>query len=366
MDLPFKASWQFHKPGETKWYKAEVPGTIHTDLLANKLIPDPFYRDNEKKVQWVEKADWEYKTSFAPDPQLLSKKNITLVFDGLDTYAKVYLNDQLILQADNMFRQWKADVKNLLKKQGNELRILFSSAARHDDSLAAISAIPLSGENNRMYSRKAQYQYGWEWGPRLVTCGIWKPIHWEAWDEKKEEKENEGRTWDVKLITKPDSIGQSFYFTVNGHPTFMKGANWIPCESFSPRAGKLDLYRKLLKEAKEAHINMLRVWGGGIYEDDEFYDLCDQYGIMIWQDFMFAGAMYPGDEHFLKNVEEEIRYQVQRLRHHPCIVLWCGNNEIDEAWHNWGWQREYHYSPQDSTKLWSDYQKLFHELIPGI
>jgi beta-mannosidase len=137
-------------------------------------------------------------------------------------------------------------------------------------------------------------------------------------------------------------------------------------ESFLPRAKKLNLYRKLIRSAKEANINMLRVWGGGVYEDDAFYDLCDEYGIMVWQDFMFAGAMYPGDEHFLKNVEEEVRYQVQRLRRHPSIVLWCGNNEIDEAWHNWGWQKQYGYSAADSAKLWNDYKKIFHQLIPDI
>lgn len=361
----FQSAWQFRKTGDAKWYPAKVPGTIHTDLLAHKLIPDPFYGDNEKKLQWIENENWEYKTVFIPPAALFTKKNIELVFDGLDTYASVYLNGKLLLTADNMFRPWRVNVKSVLRKQTNELKIVFSSAVRHDDSLASLSAIRLAGENNRMYSRKAQYQYGWDWGPRLLTCGIWKPIRWEAWDERKDNNSHSKR-WNVELVTKPDSAGQSFYFTVNGTPTFIRGANWIPCESFLPRAKKLGLYKKLLREAKEANINMLRVWGGGIYEDDEFYELCDQYRIMVWQDFMFAGAMYPGDDYFLKNVEEEVRYQVQRLRKHPCIVIWCGNNEIDEAWHNWGWQQQFHYSPADSAKLWSDYRTIFHQLIPGI
>jgi len=134
----------------------------------------------------------------------------------------------------------------------------------------------------------------------------------------------------------------------------------------STDAASADASRVLLiKAAKDANINMLRVWGGGVYEDDEFYKVCDEYHIMVWQDFMFAGALYPGDKDFLKNIEEEVRYQVQRLRSHPCIVLWCGNNEIDEAWHNWGWQKQFNYSEKDSTKLWNDYQKIFHELIPA-
>jgi beta-mannosidase len=175
ISLTFNSSWQFRKTTDTKWYRAEVPGTVHTDLLANKLIPDPFYRDNEKQVQWVEKEDWEYKTAFN-SPGFLGKKNIELVFDGLDTYAAVYLNGVLILTADNMFRQWKVNVRHLLSKGSNELKIIFTSAVRHDNALAALDSIKLAGENNRMYSRKAQYQYGWDWGPRLVTCGIWKSI----------------------------------------------------------------------------------------------------------------------------------------------------------------------------------------------
>ncbi|HUR66715.1 MAG TPA: glycoside hydrolase family 2 protein [Chitinophagaceae bacterium] len=366
ISIPFNSSWEFRKTTDPKWYNAEVPGTVHTDLLTNKLIPDPFYRDNEKLVQWVEKEDWEYKTRFTPPPTIFSKKNIELVFDGLDTYAKIYLNGLQILEADNMFRQWRVDVRSLLKKDQNELRIVFSSAVKHDDSLGALNPLKLAGENNRMYSRKAQYQYGWDWGPRLVTCGIYKTIRWEAWDTRRTTGKKEDQRWDVQLVDKPDSIGRTFYFNVNGKPTFIKGANWIPCESFLPRARKLDLYRKLIKAAKEANINMLRVWGGGVYEDDMFYDLCDEYGIMVWQDFMFAGALYPGDEKFLENVEEEVRYQVKRLKHHPCIVIWCGNNEIEEAWNNWGWQSQFNYSASDSTKLWSDYKKIFHQLIPSV
>lgn len=362
----FNPAWQFKKKEDTKWYKAYVPGTVHTDLLTNKLIPDPFYRDNEKLVQWVEKEQWEYKTVFATPPAVFSKKNIELVFDGLDTYAKVYLNGTLIITADNMFREWRTDVKKILRKRSNELRIVFSPASAHDDSLAALNKLKLAGENNRMYSRKAQYHYGWDWGPRLVTCGIWKSIRWEAWNENASVSSFQRKDWKVKLVDQPDSAGRAFYFTVNGKPTFIKGANWIPAESFVPRAKKLGLYRKLISSAKEANINMLRVWGGGIYEDEEFYRLCDEYGIMVWQDFMFAGALYPGDDKFLKNVEEEVRYQVNRLKHHPCIVIWCGNNEIEEAWNNWGWQQQFGYSIADSTKLWSDYRKIFHQMIPAI
>jgi beta-mannosidase len=362
---PFQSQWKFRNVKDSSWHNAEVPGTIHTDLLSNGLIPDPFYGANESRVQWVEKEDWEYRTLFDAAPEVLAQDKLKLVFDGLDTYATVFLNGTRILSTDNMFRQWKADVKTLIRPKANELRIIFRSAVRHDDSLASIYPLKLAGENNRMFSRKAQYQYGWDWGPRLVTCGIWKPIHWELWDESLlSPKPHEG--WNIKLVHKQDSAGESFYFTKDDQPVYIKGANWIPCESFIPRAVKKELYGKLIREAKEANINMLRVWGGGIYEDDIFYDLCDQYGIMVWQDFMFAGAMYPVDIGFFDNVEQEVRYQVERLKTHPCIAIWCGNNEIDEAWHNWGWQQQYGYSADDSARLWKGYERIFHELIPRI
>ena len=131
---------------------------------------------------------------------------------------------------------------------------------------------------------------------------------------------------------------------------------------FLPRLKKED-YRKIILAAKDANMNMLRIWGGGIYEDDAFYDLCDEYGIMVWQDFMFAGGMVPGDKHFFNNVKEEIKYQLKRLRHHPCIVLWCGNNEVDEAWNNWGWQNQFKIHGKDSVKIWNDYKRLFQDSI---
>lgn len=366
--LDLNKNWQFRKHGTTKWYKAEVPGTVHTDLLANKLIPDPFYRDNENKVQWVEKAVWEYKTVFDVSAELLlQKKNIEIEFDGLDTYADVFLNGIRIMHADNMFRQWTADIKQLLKLKNNILQVRFAPASELAKLSKSAEKISYP-DNERIYVRKAQYQFGWDWGPRLVTCGIWKEVRLSGWDEPFVDsgKKLKIPRRDIKLITQKDSIGESFYFTVNGKPTFVKGTNWIPSGNFLPRAKKLQRYDYLIKAAKEANINMLRVWGGGVYEDDLFYDLCDKYGIMVWQDFMFAGALYPADSAFLKNVEEEVRYQVKRLRNHPCIALWCGNNEIEEAWFNWGWQKQFNYSAADSLKLWNDYKKIFHQLIPNI
>ena len=260
-----QSHWQFRKQGESIWYKATVPGTVHTDLLNNKLIPDPYYRDNESKLQWIDKANWEYKTQFNVDIKTFSQKNIDLVFEGLDTYADVYLNDKLILQAYNMFRGWTVNVKSLIKKANNQLLIKFSSALNKVDSIAR-SKLPLVlPDNNRVYVRKAQFQFGWDWGPKFVGCGIWKKIKLEAYYEKIQDavvsKNN------IRLVQEKDTTGTSFYFEKDGKPIYAKGANWIPADVFLPRLKKAD-YRKLLLSAKEANMNMLRVWGGGVYEAD--------------------------------------------------------------------------------------------------
>ncbi|MEO6252175.1 MAG: glycoside hydrolase family 2 protein [Ferruginibacter sp.] len=360
ISIELNKNWQFKNQKENKWYKATVPGTVHTDLLANKLIPDPFYRDNESKLQWIDKADWEYKTVFNVDAKTFGKKGIELVFDGLDTYADVYLNGKLILQANNMFRGWTINVKAFVKRTNNELLIKFSSAQNKVDSIAK-SKLPLVlPDNNRVYVRKAQFQFGWDWGPKFVGCGIWKKINLKASDRSFAENYDPIKI--TTLVQQKDSLGTSFYFVKDGKPIYAKGANWIPGDVFLPRLTKKD-YRKMLLSAKDANMNMLRVWGGGVYESDDFYDLCDSLGIMVWQDFMFAGGMYPGDEAFMTNVREEVKYQIRRLRHHPSIVLWCGNNEVEEAWKNWGWQDQFNLHGADSSKVWYDYKRLFQDSL---
>lgn len=362
ISIELNKNWQFKNQKESKWYKATVPGTVHTDLLANKLIPDPYYRDNESKLQWIDKADWEYKTVFNVDAQTLSKKNIELVFDGLDTYADVYLNGKLILQANNMFRGWTVDVKPFIKRTNNVLLIKFASAQNKVDSIAKARLPLVLPDNNRVYVRKAQFQFGWDWGPKFVGCGIWKSIHLNSWNQL---KTNNHSTYSIKvdLIQQQDSIGTTFYFEKMGKPIYVKGANWVPADIFLPRLTKAD-YRKMLLSAKNANMNMLRVWGGGVYESDDFYDLCDSLDIMVWQDFMFAGGMIPGDDEFFSNVKEEVKYQIKRLNRHSCVVLWCGNNEIDEAWNNWGWQKQFNLHGSDSAKVWNDYKRMFQDSLP--
>jgi len=468
--------WQFQQTGNSDWYPARVPGCIHLDLLNNKLIEDPFYRDNEAKVQWIENKDWDYRLIFDIPAEIFSKKHVQLIFEGLDTYAMIKLNGHKIITANNMFHAWKADVKSLLNEKGNELRILFRSPIQEilpklekiDHKLPAASD-PSIGTSP--YTRKAPYHYGWDWGPRLVTSGIWQPVKLDAWENMKisdqqfitrqlnenkahleviidvlsdvdakaslkisNDKTNFSVVDNIKLnvglnkITKeieignpelwwpnnfdeqhnritqlpdypitrlpkeqplhkfqteisagkdlvtatkriglrtieikrePDQWGESFTIVVNGIPVFAKGANWIPADSFTPRVSA-EKYRYLLTSAVDVNMNMIRVWGGGIYESDVFYDLCDELGILIWQDFMFSCALYPGDDEFLNSVKEEAIYQVRRLRHHPCIALWCGNNEIEMGWRDWKWQEN------ALASMWDDYLKLFHGVLPEI
>lgn len=443
--------WQFKSAKENKWLPANVPGTVHLDLMKHRIILDPFKDENEKKVQWVENEDWWYQTKFKISSTELNSQNIELVFNGLDTFSEIYLNGKLLQSTDNMFRTWKIPVKQYLKSGENILKIKFKSSVNAGKELAKKVAFTMP-ESPRSFVRKAQYQFGWDWAPRLVTAGIWKEVKLEFWNNaqleniKIEQKnvteqkaelnifteifaDKEGqyflsfnnktntvhlrkgknaiqipftienpKLWQpngwgnpnlyhikvslkkdskilaektetiglktIELIQEKDGKGKSFYFKVNGKPLYAKGANWIPGDSFSPRMTK-EKYYQLIKACKEAHMNMIRVWGGGIYEDDEFYKACDENGILVWQDFMFAGSFYPAEENFLQNVKAEVKDQVQRLQNHPSIALWCGNNEIDEAIVNWGYQKQFNYSKEDSLQVWKDYKKLFHEVIPN-
>ena len=443
-------NWSFKKISDSNWFPAKVPGTVHTDLYNNKIIPNPFFGNNEKDLQWIENETWKYQTSFKISKEELKNQNTILQFEGLDTYAEVFLNNKKILDANNMFRTWKVDVKNNLKVGKNNLKIVFKSAVEIGKAQAKKLPYTLP-EKERIFSRKAQYHFGWDWGPRFVTSGIYRPIKLLFWNNatienvKYEQEElnetiaklnfrvtidcqfagnfdlkingfqkafelkkginsidfpyeiKKPKLWwtnglgtanlypfeinlsknkvqlslkklniglrTIELIQEKDGIGKSFYFKLNGKPVFMKGANYIPPDSFLPSATN-STYKDIVQNAVDANMNMLRVWGGGVYAEDAFYDECDKNGILVWQDFMFACAMYPGDEEFLDNVKNEVIDNVTRLQNHPSIALWCGNNENDEGWKNWGWQKQFNYSKQDSIQIWNDYEKLFHQLIP--
>ena len=160
---------------------------------------------------------------------------------------------------------------------------------------------------------------------------------------------------------------QNFFFKVNGIPTFIKGVNYIPQDVFLPRVKEAD-YDRILSSAVDANMNMIRVWGGGIYEEDIFYELCDKYGLLVWQDFMFACAMYPGNKDFLNSVKEEAIYNVKRIRSHPSLALWCGNNEVLSAWENWGWKNNVieNQSQSIADTIFDSYEQIFHNILPEV
>jgi beta-mannosidase len=458
------ASWRVGelasgKKRGSEWISAMIPGCIHTDLILAGRIDHPFYGTSEADCQWIENKSWVYETlPFSAPIDIFSKSKIALRFNGLDTYAQVQLNGVDILTTNNAHRSWEVDVKSVLMAEGNVLRIVFDSPVERAVEALQLLPYPIPGDSVRAVVRKPQFHFGWDWGPRLVTCGITKPIEWIAYDEARmtdvyfeqvsvhESKaelllhatveatksakvqlrvtlKNFTGSWseeiqldapgqskvsipisilnpmlwwcngqgnpslyafdvelldddfplqlreeligvrDIRLITERDSIGESFYFQLNGQPVFMKGANYIPLKYFPGEATEAD-YRELIQQCKDAHINMLRVWGGGVYEDDLFYDLCDQNGIMVWHDFMFACSMYPGDETFIQNVSAEATEQVKRLRNHPCIALWCGNNENAEGWERWGWMTGL--KPEEVAILQKAYDDVFKKLLPEI
>ena len=446
-------AWQFRQAGTLEWSPATVPGGVHTDLLALDCIPDPFVGDNEKRVQWVAEADWEYRYQFAADPELREQPHIWLVCDGLDTLAAVNLNGHSLGRTDNMFRQYRWDVKPLLRPDNNELVIAFASPVKY----AAVRQAqrPLPGVSQAIaggpHLRKAPCQFGWDWGPQLPPIGIWKEIRLEGADSARlidvhlRQHHNDGqvnvsatltleqwadealtarlqivapdgeawtaetpafaedaviidlpiprpqlwwpngygdqllyqvvvslfrgdaeldrRSYQIGLRTielrqEPDQWGRSFEFMVNGVPIFAKGSNWIPADSFPTRI-TADSLEALIRAAAEIHQNMLRVWGGGFFEEERFYDLCDRYGILVWQDFIFSCSIYPLDEpEFLENVRHEVVENVRRLRHRASLALWCGNNEMEWGWVDWGWGR----AEYDALK--AAYDRFFHHALP--
>lgn len=446
-------NWSYKEAETSKWYPAKIPGTIHTDLYENQFIPHPFIGNNKLNLQWISEKTWLYQTEFSLNKQQLKSKNIVLNFDGLDTYAKVYLNDQLILETNNAFRLWKKDVRKILKSN-NKLRVEFTPTSKVEKKKESQIPYQLS-KDNRIFTRKAQFQYGWDWAPTFNTFGIWRDVYLEFWNHNKIEDlyiqqislneklaelsadfelinpsrdlyqarilingrvistkkidkndsiqkisfqiENPILWWThnlgtpylydirvqltnknnqilsdktiqkglrtIELITEKDDFGESFYFKLNGYPIYIKGSNYVPQNSFQSWVNKSD-YDKLIKDAVASNMNMLRIWGGGIYEDNYFYKLCDEKGILVWQDFMFSSAMYPGDNLFLENVRQEAIYNVKRLRNHTSIALWCGNNEISEGWHRGGWQ--HNKTNEERTEIWKNYQKLFNNILPEV
>lgn len=463
--LHLDKGWEFSRHDSTAWLPATVPGVVQYDLIRHGLLPDPNYRLQEEQAQWPEEHDWDYRLLFSLTEQQLRSPRAILMAEGLDTYATVFLNGKKIMESRNMFVGREADITGLLRQSGNELLIRFRSPMKEVRPLRQRDGFDYPADNDHhneklsVYTRKAPYQYGWDWGPRLVTTGVWRPvgIRFEgavafaskpevtytltkdaqvnclfplSWNEQNDRsvrlvvelyspngrkvhseeltagygqpscrtsftvlspdrwmpngiglplmytlvarlQDKDGTTWQtyrtqigfrtVEFVREEDTHGRSFFFRINGKPLYMKGANYIP-GTMMLSARTEEYWQELFRSVSEANMNMLRVWGGGIYEDERFYELADANGILIWQDFAFACTPYPGDEEFLRNVREEADYNIRRLREHPSLALWCGNNEIREGLKYWGWQKRFDRSTYQ--KFLTDYDKLFCRLLP--
>jgi len=445
--IPLNDNWQFREASEGTadadgWLPATVPGCVYTDLTAAGRIPDPFYRVNEDEVQWVAERDWLYRTTFDVDAETLAADRIQIVCNGLDTFATWILNDQELAKTENAFVEHVVDVTGQLREGSNTLAIRFDSALRVCSERESTQGKLPGGA--RVYARKPQFSFGWDWGPKLPYCGIWRDIFLRAFgsgrmDSAQARTELDGGTGTVRVrvelertddqplsvsavlskgdrilaraelhevaaaaevaleVTRPllwwpnglgepnlydvcirlrkggeeldhrefavgfrtieierepDEAGESFIFKVNGRRVFCKGANWVPADSFLSRVSR-DKYRTLVAMAVDQNMNMLRVWGGGIYEADAFFAACDELGVMVWQDFMFACGDYPDTDWFHDLVREEADKVVKRLRNHPSLAVWCGNNENHMGYDNWGW-------PETFTA-----RAVYHKILPG-
>ena len=341
-----------------KEYPATVPGFVHTDLMANGIIPDPYYGTNEDSVRWVGECKWTY-TLHLDRSRLPKGDTLWVVFEGLAGVADIVFYDD-IQQPDTMV-SYTSD--NMFVEQAYPLPdfaqdIMVQFYPLYDSCREAEYGIPLP--DRRAFTRIAPYQQGWDWGPKMPTCGMWKPVY--VVNRRHSSLSGSSATSLIEFRQEEDSIGRSFTFYKEGKPIFIKGANWIPVHSFPvlDSANKAR-YRLLLTSAKEAGFNMLRVWGGGIYEHDYFFDLCDSLGLMVWMDFNFSTMLYPDNPEMLESIKEEARQNITRIARHPCVVLWCGNNEVKNGWEDWGWQGVYHWTPEQRARLEKAMDTLFGE-----
>ena len=464
--------WKVRNASSEIWHEAQVPGNLHLDLMRAHVIDDPFYRLNERSVQWIDKENWMYETYITPTEAELDAENQEIVFKGLDTYADIYLNSQRLVCADNMHREWRCNVKGILKPGKNHLEVYFNSPVRRN--IPKFDALPyrhntgpdqswLGGIFDKTispFARTASYEYGWDWGPRLVTFGIWRPVLLETWNGQKisnvwhiqndvtaqraklstivevEASEdmpdaivaisangkqlasratslkrgmnkvrmdytmNKPRLWwtnglgeaylydfkttlkgkdgkvidsatedigirSLKLHNDKDKYGHNLYFELNGQPLYAKGSDMIPNDNFLSRCND-SIYHAVVRDAKAVNMNIIRVWGGGEYEDDAFYKECDKNGILVWQDFMFACCTYPADSAFLASVKEEAIYQVKRLRNHACLAVLVGNNECQDVWYGWGNKKKQLDEMGYGEEVGKMQHALFHELLPSI
>ncbi|KAJ3841473.1 glycoside hydrolase family 2 protein [Lentinula raphanica] len=468
-------NWAFTQVGggrgtkEDEYLQATGPTTVHVELLKAKRIPDPFIGLHEYDVQWIGESDWIFRQNFVlSEEDLTSNSNFDLVFDGLDTFAAISLNGNQILETANQFVGYRVSVKSVLRTGENTLALYFSSAFKKGrDIEKEYGKLNLwNGDSSRLHIRKAQYNYGWDWGPILMTIGPWKPVYLELYQNRISDLDirsvvskdldvkmtvemtfstnipgktsltlrapsgaivasdnniptNEGQTratfsfatgelmlWypvgygeqpiytvESDLFDENGAIldsrtqkigfrrtrivqekllgesGLSFYFEINNIPIFAGGSNWIPSDSFvrsSDCRMTPDRYRDWLQLLVNGNQNMIRVWGGGIYEADVFYDICDELGIVVWQDFMFGCGQYPAYDSFLALVKDEAEYNVKRLRHHPSLSIFAGNNEDYQVAESMHLELDYSDEVSDFRKTNFPARYIYERVLPEV
>ena len=424
-----------------------MPGCVHLDLMAAGVIADPYLDRNEESQHWIAQSVWEYQLEFVHQPE--GGEHADLVFDGLDTVAVISLNGRQVGTTANMHRTYRFDVSSVIRVGVNQLAVRFESPVTHATAEQdRLGDLPRASEFPYNFIRKMACNFGWDWGPRLTTSGIWRPVWLETWsgvriaavrptptvtrtgagmvevaaDLEWDEPPGEvmlratldGRTAEIRVDSAPavvtvevpsvelwwpvgrgpqrlyqlvveavidgipadrversigfrtvvldtstESDGSRFAFLVNGERVWVRGFNWIPDDCFPPRVDR-ERYERRITDALDANANLLRVWGGGIYESDDFYEVCDRSGMLVWQDFLFACAAYPGE--LAVEVEAEARDAIDRLMSHPSLIIWNGNNENLWGWWDWGWQ------PEVGDREWGPlfYRQILPDLVTAL
>ena len=463
--------WEVFHPVKKTWLPFGKNGTVQEYLRDSGELPDPFYGENETKYQWIEDHEWHFRSKFFLNESFFNAKTLTLDIPNLDTYAQIFLNGKPLATTDNFFvhHQYLIDVKALVCGY-NTLEIKIESPVLYHSKSDQYTAFTYPAPNDvgatkvASLTRKPQYQFGWDWAPRLNTIGfaypitigvtpivrienlhvntlsisesngakislnltlqksevrllckstyfadieisekspivlsepapqvasfnlyadtllsnaqLWWPVGQGAqhlyldtlrfYDANGKLLLEHPYTFGIRkiaLLQEKDEWGTSFAFQINGRKVFAKGANVIPPGMFAGPA--LDsAYVALVPQMQAANFNMVRIWGGGMYAPDAFMEACDRAGIMVWHDFMFACAMYPGDKPFMELVTKEIKQQIPRLAAHPSLVYFNGNNEVDVAWHNWGFQAQYHLQEKEQQEIEAAYLQLFQKVLP--
>jgi beta-mannosidase len=451
--IDLNGKWKMKQVDKDEWKDALVPGSVYSDLLMNGEISDPYYRENEYAALDLCKNDFEYTREFIVDVASLTHDKVMLVCEGLDTLCYIFVNSNMVIDANNMHRTYQADIKEFLVEGSNTIHVVFFSPVNY--CLEKDSVLPLANTPHTIdgvsYLRKAHYMLGWDWGPKLPDMGIWRNISIQGYDVAKIDDvyitQNHTQTnveldirvsienWQSEcfsaraLVTTPDGLileksidivdgenhifiviehpqlwwpnnlgdhplynvklilnackqkvdekclriglrrvtvnrekdayGESFEININNTSIFAMGADYIPEDNILSRCRR-ERTERLIKSCVQANYNTIRVWGGGYYLDDYFYDLCDEYGIIVWQDLMYACKIFELTDEFKENITLETVENIKRLRHHASLGLWCGNNEQESGWYDWGWSETF------SPHLKTDYIKMYEVMLPEI